>query len=219
MPLPIDLDVEHWIRISPSPGKSEVVKVLGNACFHSSEAAPPELKAPGEPVSGPTELAENGEVTVEAAKWFLQKQTNEERTGKTAIKPATLETKPVFTEGIQTEEIANEAVTAPKIKKAAKPVPGAESLTAVVGAAGGSRVIEAAITAKSAESTYKIKHGLGSLTPAATLIKEKGTAGSETGPGASTAFKELKVVNENEIEFVLANSPAAKEVFYVQIDA
>ena len=77
----------------------------------------------------------------------------------------------------------------------------------------------AAITANGTSTgPYKILQGLGTLIVSVTAIKEKGSAGSETGPGKGELWlKEFKVVNENEIEVVLASAPVAKTVYWVQI--
>ncbi len=228
MPLPLELDAYHWIRFMP-PGKSEVVKVLGNACYHSSEATPPELEFPGKPVSaGSTELAENGEVTVEGPKWFLQKWTENERKFTEARKPALLETFPVVTEGIGTSEILNEAVTAAKIAKeavtAAKvkiaTLPAvAAAKTVKVGTAGVDRVVMANLTGDGGTTLkYKVAHGLETQGVAVTCYSNSASKPSTQITGASLPV--IVAISASEVELTFgAGTPANNEVIWVKVEA
>jgi hypothetical protein len=107
MALPIDLDLNHWVRVVPAEGKTQVVKNLGFACYYANTGAL-ELATEG------TELATNATVTVEspAGKWFRTKKA-----ASTEIQtPSVLELQPATNPGIiGTEEIANGAVTNPKM--------------------------------------------------------------------------------------------------------
>ncbi len=228
MPLPLELDAYHWIRFMP-PGKSEVVKVLGNACYYSDSSAPPELEFPGKPVSaGSTELALNAEVTVEGPKWFLQKWTEAERKFTEERKPALLETFPVVSEGIGTSEILNEAVTAAKIAKeavtAAKvqiaTLPAIAAVKTVkTGTAGVDRVSISNLKGDGGTTLkYKIKHTLETTAIAVTCYSNNaGVPGTQI---TSAEMPVITVLNVKEVELTFgAGKPANEEVIWVKVEA
>lgn len=231
MPLPIDLDTRFWIRFAASPAKSEVVRVRGNACYYSLEAAPPELKNPGEVTTTATtiELAENGEVAVEGPTWFLNKMSTAERKNEAAFKPAILETLPAVLEGIGTTEILNEAVTEPKIAKEAvsptklKP-PTTPAVAAVktvkVGAMGSDRVVNCNLKGDGGTTLiYKIKHEL--KTEDISVTFQKDNAGKPGEPMVSPvgAAGKIEPEGENELKLTFETpKPANNEVVWVRVE-
>ena len=111
MALPVELDLNHWIKVAPAEGKTQTVKSLGGACYYSAEPRAPEIESPGKPAAG-TELTENSTKVVEApGLWFIQKIA----TTGSAQKPVVLEVQEANTETIGTSQLAKEAVTAPKL--------------------------------------------------------------------------------------------------------
>lgn len=229
MALPLDLDPRHWIRFSPSGGTSEVVKILGNAGYYSAEAAPPELKAAGEPVTatGTTELGVNGELTVTNPLWFLQKLTSSERPDANGVlkevpKPAILEVKPASSPGqIVTEEIANEAITEPKlakeavsttkVKAAIVPAVAAEK-TVKVGTAGVDRAIVANLTGdETATQKYKIVHNLETSAVTTEFFSDNsGKPGKAiVTPGA---LPQVSITNLKEIELIFEGTEPKKGI-------
>jgi hypothetical protein len=177
----IALDARRWEKVNPVEDEIVTVKALNNACYYSNAANPPELEFPGKPVSGPTELTENSEVTVEgqAGKWFVAKLTSEERKGEALAKPCVLEVTPTpFVEGqeqVTTAMLDKEAVTATKI--------GGEAVTA---SKIKSEAVTAAKLATNAVENAAIKNEA--------VTTEKGKlAANATKPGAEGEISALSI--------------------------
>src|SRR6202451_986483 len=182
MPIPVELDLTRWTKVSPE-GNKQKVKALSFACFYyRGGQTPPELASEG------TEIAANGEVTIERSQapyWFRTKKAS-----ATEIQlPSILELKlpelenvtggEIFTGTITTGNIAEGAVTAAKIanvtttegtipnegvgfSKVAKPsIPAAGAEKTVVKSASGgvARKVIAVLVGDGAKTTWAIETG------------------------------------------------------------
>lgn len=244
MPLPVELDLTRWTKVVPE-GRTQKVKCLSFACFYyRTLPTPPELASEG------TEIAANGELTMERAQapyWFRTKKA----AATEVQKPSILETKegspetvtsPEIREGavlaadlaegsvtvsavaagaIQAANIKTNALTAANVLIPTVPSAGAESLTAVVGAAGIARRVNAVYTAKhEASAKVKIVHNLGTslLTVDAYISSAKiPTEKLEPGSAAAGAISKVAVTNTNQVELTLvaAEPTGGEEFFYV----
>jgi hypothetical protein len=109
--------------------------------------------------------------------------------------------------------IKAEAVEPSKVLPATTPKPSGAENTVVLGVAGVSRKITAAITTKLGTKAYKVKHGL--ETKALQVGMQNEEAGKELpGEGLFTGYL-WKAISLSEIE--LEFTPAGKEVFFVTV--
>lgn len=233
MPSPIDLDLNHWVRVVPAEGRTQVVKCLGFACFYASGASPPELASEG------TELAANSTVTIEppSGKWFITKKA-----AATEIqKPAILEVQTAAIEDVETGDIATgavteakigalavteaklgaeavaaakikaEAVTSAKVLPSTLPAAGAEK-TVVVGTAGVQRKITAVHVGDGVETKVKVKHSF--ETEAVNVVVQKGAETKKPGENylnaAGAGNVTWKPISLSEIEATFGTAPIAK---------
>ncbi len=146
----------------------------------------------------------------------------EEKLGPESVTAAKIKKETITAEKLAGGSVTNskigvEAVSSNEVRIPTKPAVGAEKVI-TVGTAGVSRIVSANLVGDGAKKEWVIKHELKNLIPSATIIKEKGTAGSETTPSKIVLVKEIKVLTENEIEVIFEVAPAAKEVYWVQID-
>ncbi len=220
MALPIELDTKHWISVPPVGGRTEVVTCRSFACFYSNLASPPEKASEG------TELAVAGTVTLETpnGKWFI---------GKTASStelqlPSLLELGLPAGEGVGTEEIQNEAVTAAKIAKEAvtsakvqiATLPAIAAIKTVkTGTSGIDRVSISNLKGDGGTTLkYKIKHSLETFAVAVTCYSNSSNKPSTQITGAELPAIVATSASEVELTFG-AGLPATEAIIWVKVEA
>ncbi len=241
MPLPIELDLVHWTKVTPGEGKIQKVKCLSFACFYAKEKqGPPEKNSEG------TELAANSEVTIEGTTgfWFRGKTAS-----STEIQlPSYLEVKApeeipgeVGPGGITAEKIATGAVTEAKlaagavtnVKVAAGTLQGTKAAAATTGAPGATggefgtatnlgilRTQWVRYTSKGEanEVISKAKHFLETEKVVALLavnVKAKAGEFKNAGAIAPVGIKEWEVESTTEVKVTLNTTPASKDEIWI----
>lgn len=132
---------------------------------------------------------------------------------KNTIKPitATKLAEVVGAESITAEQLATEAVTAPKTKIATKPAAGAED-TVTLGTAGVTRRIVAVFVGNGSETKAKVPHNLNTII--ATAIATKGGATHEQ---PATALGKWTNNSVNEGTYTFTTPPLAGEEIFIAI--
>jgi hypothetical protein len=97
------------------------------------------------------------------------------------------------------------------------PKPAAGEGQVGVGNSAPSLVDSAKFVGNGVKTTWVVQHNRGALV-SVTVVKERGAGGSEPVPGKVVLIKEVKLLNENEVELVFETAPLAKETYWVQID-
>jgi hypothetical protein len=226
MPAPIELDPRRWVRVVPQ-GKSQVVKVIGGACYYSPEPEPPEIEYPGKPAAG-TELTENSTLTLEGniPRWFLAKMAEAERKGEEAFKVPTLEVQIGKPESTGEASLGSEAVTATRIAKEAvetakvKPAnttgisfSATEKTATELGGSGITRTVLAYANPKhEAHAKVKIVHNLNTEYLDVTVWLLSSKKAKEQLP-FTTWIKVVESKSANEVEVEFEKEPGSKEEF------